>query len=108
MPMPYSNKTKHWMILGIHMAGKSRIFQHISTSKGTQQDNARLDVAKVPIEYLQEENIEILPWPSKSPDLNQIEDLSDELERRLRHRQQAPTSLQNLQDAVQEELNNIL
>ena len=72
-----------------------------------QQDNARPHVARVSIDYLQQENIETLPWPSKSTDLNPIEHLWDELERRLRQRQQAPTNLQDLWNAVQEEWNNI-
>jgi len=72
-----------------------------------QQDNARPHVARVSIDYLQQENIETLPWPSKSPDLNPIEHLWDELERRPRQRQRAPTNLQDLWNAVQEEWNNI-
>ena len=38
-----------------------------------QQDNARLHAARVTTAYLEAENVEVLPWPAYSPDLNPIE-----------------------------------
>jgi len=35
-----------------------------------QQDNARPYTARVAMDYLTQNNINVLPWPSKSPDLN--------------------------------------
>ena len=37
-----------------------------------QQDNARPYTARVAMDFLTQNNINILPWPSKSPDLNPI------------------------------------
>ena len=53
-------------------------------------------------------NVAVLPWPSKSPDLNPVEHLWDDLDRRVRQRQPQPQSLQQLVNALQEEWNNIL
>jgi transposase len=47
------------------------------------------------------------PWPSKSPDLNPIEHLWDDLDRRLRSRQPAPQILQELQQALEQEWGRI-
>ena len=35
-----------------------------------QQDNARPHTVRVTMDYLEQNNINVLPWPSKSPDLN--------------------------------------
>ena len=44
-------------------------------------------------------NVEELDWPAQSPDLNPIEDLWDELERRLRARPDHLTSVPDLTNA---------
>ena len=81
-------------ILNSHVVPSSRkIDAHFSKTK---QDL----LWQESLEYLQQLQIETLPWPSKSPDLNR-----DELERCLRRRQQALKNLQehSASDAVLEE-----
>ncbi|XP_046557417.1 uncharacterized protein LOC124266660 [Haliotis rubra] len=70
-------------------------------------DNARPHAARHTTAYLQANNVQVVPWPSKSPDLNPIEHLWDELDRRVRQRQQQPQTLEQLAQALQEEWANI-
>jgi len=53
---------------------------------------------KITMDVLTQNNINVLPWPSKSPDLNPIKHLWDELDRRVRQRQ--PQSLDQLSQAL--------
>ena len=72
-----------------------------------QQDNARPHVARVCRQFLANHNIQPLDWPAYSPDLSPIEHLWDELDRRVRRRQNTPTTLNQLRNALLEEWNNI-
>ena len=56
---------------------------------------------------MSEFGVEELDWPAVSPDLNLIEHLWDELERRLRARPSHPTSVPDLTNALLEEWSNI-
>ena len=40
-----------------------------------QQDNASAHSSKVTTQYLEDQGINVLPWPPQSPDLNPIENL---------------------------------
>ena len=72
-----------------------------------QHDNARPHTARATRDYLTNQNVNVLPWPSKSPDLNPIEHLWDELGRRVRQRQQPPLTLAQLANALQDEWRRI-
>lgn len=66
-------------------------------------DNARAHTAAIVRAYLQEVRISVMQWPARSPDLNPIEHLWDHLKRKVRSRDPAPTTLQELEAAVMEE-----
>ena len=68
-----------------------------------QHDNARPHTARATVNFLANQSVTVLPWPSKSPDLNPIEHLWDDLDRRVRSRQPAPQSLLELQQAFEQE-----
>jgi hypothetical protein len=63
--------------------------------EGFQNDKAEPHTARSTIDFLANQNVRVLPWPSKSPDMNTIEHLLDDLDRRLRRRQPAPQALHN-------------
>jgi hypothetical protein len=82
---------------------QQRNFDHVF-----QHENARCDVARVCQDFLNKNHIRVLPWPALiSPHLSPIENLWDELGRRVRHRQNPPATLKELRDALVHEWNNI-
>ena len=73
-----------------------------------QQDIAPAHAAQVTTNFLNNNNIQTLrPWPADSPDLNLIEPLWDQLERRMRDRPNQPQTVAELENALIEEWNNI-
>lgn len=67
------------------------------------QDNARPHTAEVTRTFLQNHRIQVMDWPAISPDLNPIEHVWDLLDRRVRARPNPPDTLQQLQEALNEE-----
>ncbi|KAI3362551.1 hypothetical protein L3Q82_012257, partial [Scortum barcoo] len=63
------------------------------------QDNARPHVAGVCQQFLQDEGIDAMDWPARSPDLNPIEHIWDIMSRSIHQRHVAPQTVQELADA---------
>ena len=72
-----------------------------------QYDNAWMHTARATVDLLANQNVTVHPWPSKSPDVNLIEHLWEDLDRRVRSRQPTPQTLQELQQALEQERGRI-
>ena len=70
-----------------------------------QQDNAPAHTSRVVKNYFEEVGVRLLPWPSKSPDLNPIEHVWDFLGRKVAAR--VPMNLMQLRNFLGEEWNQI-
>ena len=68
-----------------------------------QHDNATPHSARITKQFLQQHNINVLDWPSKSPDLSPIENLWDFLGRRVRARPNPPQTVAQLSNALTQE-----
>ncbi|CAH1975825.1 unnamed protein product [Acanthoscelides obtectus] len=65
-----------------------------------QQDNARPHVARVTIDFFQHNDVTLLPWPPRSPDLSPIEHVWDMMGRRLLNLQRPPQTLEALREEL--------
>jgi len=72
-----------------------------------QDDYSRSHRARVITDYLQNVGVERMEWPAKSPDLNPIEHLWDQLGRAIRVGVTNTTTLADLQRLLVEEWNAI-
>ena len=72
------------------------------------QDNARPHVAGLCMDTLRAKNVNVLDWPAFSPDMNPIEHLWDNLDRRIRNRNPPPATHAQVRAALTQESASIL
>ena len=65
-----------------------------------QHDNARTHVTRSCTQFLEAENVPVLPWPAYSPDMSPIEHVWDP------QRVPVPANIQQLPTAIEEERDN--
>ncbi|RXW12442.1 hypothetical protein EST38_g13411 [Candolleomyces aberdarensis] len=68
-----------------------------------QQDNDPKHTSRIARTWFDENQIDLLPWPPSSPNINIIENLWDHFDRRIRARSPLPRSEEELWAALQEE-----
>jgi len=89
-------------ILGYHVVPFLERFEEEIGEYLFQQDNAPIHTSVRIRTFMEEMEIPQLPWPGQSPDLNPIEHLWDELERRIRAKTVHPKNLGELEVFLQE------
>lgn len=89
-------------ILGYHVIPFLESFEEENGDYLFQQDNAPIHTSIQTRNFAEESEINLLPWPGQSPDLNPIEHLWDELERRIRAKKSNPKNLGELEALLQE------
>lgn len=65
-----------------------------------QQDNARPHTANIVRHVLQQHEVNVLPWPARSPDMSPIEHIWDVIGRNIHTSEAPPTNIQQLREAV--------
>ncbi|EEZ98274.1 Transposable element Tc3 transposase-like Protein [Tribolium castaneum] len=81
-----------------------------------QQDNATPHSARFTLRYLEEVQVQVLPWPPRSPDLSPIEHIWDSIGRRVTNLPQPPQTLADLRREIltawealpQDEINHLI
>ena len=81
-----------------------------------QQDNAKIHVSRSTKRWFEAQNIPLLDWPNRSPDLNPMENLWAILARRVYANNKQYETVQELKDAIttafaeldQEVINNLV
>ena len=71
-----------------------------------QHDNARPHTTRATTQFLAN-NVNVMEWPSMSPDLSPIEHIWDELDRCVRARPNQPTNLPQYQPTLLQDWNNL-
>ena len=85
-------------------------FLHQNHRRGNffyQHDNAPAHTARLTVNFLAANRVQVFDWPLLSPDKSPIEHLWDELDRRVRARRQPLRNVNDLTNALINEWNNI-
>uniref|UniRef100_A0AAZ3NQ15 Tc1-like transposase DDE domain-containing protein n=1 Tax=Oncorhynchus tshawytscha TaxID=74940 RepID=A0AAZ3NQ15_ONCTS len=72
-----------------------------------QHDHVRCHVARICTQFLEGENVPVLPWPAYSPHVSPIEHVWDALDRRVRQCVPFPANIQQLHTGIEEEWDEI-
>jgi len=72
-----------------------------------QQDNARIHTSRSTMNFLETKNVRVLDWPSRSPDLNPMENLWSELTHRVYGHGRQYRNKRELETAIHEEWSKI-
>ena len=81
--------------------------QAIGQGAVLQDDNATPHRAHIVRNFLQQQGVDCMDWPARSPDLAPIENLWDLLGRRVRENHPPPANVQELLRLLQQEWLNI-
>jgi hypothetical protein len=85
-----------------------RIVQYLDDKITFQQDNSSIHTSKSTKVWLRnKENINILEWPSKSPDLNPIENIWGYISKRIYAHGKQYNNKQELEEAIINEWNSL-
>ncbi|CAH1971392.1 unnamed protein product [Acanthoscelides obtectus] len=86
----------------IHEVLEPHLLPYLDTLAGTtfQQDNSRPHVARVTIDFFQHNDVTLLSWPPRSPDLSPIEHVWDMMGTRLLNLQRPPQTLEALREEL--------
>ncbi len=92
----YCSILKEKMLPSLHALGRHALFQH---------DNDPKHTSKATVGFLKKNRVNVIQWPSMSPDLNPIEHLWGILKRQVDHH--SPSSIQSLKEVILEEWKKI-
>ena len=97
--LDYQNILKNHLIKrGSKLGGRGWVFQ---------QDNASIHASKSTTDWLKTKNVGVLDWPSRSPDLNPIENLWGIIARQVYGHGRQYSCLKDLKVAIQTAWTNI-